>query len=238
MSLYFGAMKKNQAPATIRNSILLGLPPRQLKRLLPQMEPVTLKLGELLYEPGGRIRHSYFPNEGVVSLLTVLSPHKAAEVGMIGSEGIVGMSAAVGINISRLRAVVQGSGSAMRISAAALESEFAASNALHRGLFRFGQSLTGQIAQTAACNRFHRAETRLARWLLVTRDRLRSESFVLTHQFLSLMLGVRRPGVTTAAGNLARRRLISYRRGNIRILDPRGLAAASCECYEAVKAMY
>ena len=227
-------MKKNN----VGNKILLDLPPRQLERLLPKFEVVELKLGELLYEPGGRIRHCYFPNEGVISLLTVLAPHKAAEVGMIGSEGVVGMSAAVGVNVSRLRAVVQGAGSAMRISAPALAREFAASSALHRGMFRFGQSLAGQIAQTAACNRFHRAEMRLARWLLVTRDRLRSESFVLTHQFLSLMLGVRRPGVTTAAGNLARRKLISYSRGNIRILDPRGLAAASCECYEAVKAMY
>ena len=231
-------MKKNEAPASVRNSILLALPPKQLERLLPQMEAVTLTLGDELYEPGGRIRHCYFPNEGVVSLLTVLSPHKAAEVGMVGSEGVVGMSAAVGINISRLRAVVQGDGSASRISAAGLEKEFAGNNALHRGLFRFGQALTGQIAQTAACNRFHRTELRLARWLLVTRDRLRSESFVLTHKFLALMVGVRRPGVTTAAGNLARRGLISYSRGRIRILDSKGLQAASCECYEAVKAMY
>jgi len=231
-------MKKKAAPDTIRNSILLGLPPKQLQRLLPQMESVPLNLGEELYEPGGRIRHCYFPNDGVVSLLTVLAPHKAAEVGMIGSEGMVGMSAAVGINVSRLRAVVQGSGSAMRMSAAGIAKEFAESNALHHGLFRFGQSLTGQIAQTAACNRFHRTEMRLARWLLVTRDRLRSESFVLTHQFLALMVGVRRPGVTTAAGSLARRGLISYSRGRIRILDSRGLQDASCECYEAVKAMY
>jgi CRP-like cAMP-binding protein len=227
-------MKKNN----IGNKILLDLPPKQLERMLPQFETVDMKLGDLLYEPGGRIRHCYFPNEGVVSLLTVLSPHKAAEVGMIGSEGIVGMSAAVGINVSRLRAVVQGAGSALRMTAAGLEREFAGNTALHRGLFRFGQSLTGQIAQTAACNRFHRAEMRLARWLLVTRDRLSSESFVLTHQFLSLMIGVRRPGVTTAAGNLARRGLISYSRGRIRVLDSKGLQAASCECYEAVKAMY
>ena len=230
--------RKNQVFATVRNRILLDLPPAHRARLLPNLETVPLKLGDVLYEPGGRIRYCYFPNDGVVSLLTVLAPHKAAEVGMIGNEGIVGMSAAVGMNVSRLRAVVQGDGSALRISAAGLEKEFSASGALHRGLFRFGQSLTGQIAQTAACNRFHRAETRLARWLLVTRDRLRSESFILTHQFLALMIGARRPGVTTAAGNLARRKLISYSRGNIRILDSKGLEAASCECYETVKAMY
>jgi len=222
----------------VRNRLLAGLPRRDLKRLLPHLESVPLTLGQVLYEPGARIRHCYFPNEGVVSLLTVLAPHKAAEVGMVGREGLVGMSAAVGINVSQLRAVVQGAGSAMRMTAASLQTEFAASVALHHGLFRFNHSLMGQIAQTAACNRFHKAEMRLARWLLVTRDRLRSERFRLTHQFLSLMIGVRRVGVTRAAGNLARQNLISYSRGNVRILNSKGLQAASCECYETVKNMY
>jgi len=166
------------------------LPRRDLKRLLPHLESVPLTLGQVLYEPGARIRHCYFPTEGVVSLLTVLEAQKAAEVGMVGREGLVGMSAAVGLNVSQLRAVVQGTGSAMRITAASLQKEFAASNALPRGFIRFNHSLMGQVAQTAACNRFHKAEMRLARWLLVTRDRLRSESFQLTHKFLSLMIGV------------------------------------------------
>ena len=157
---------------------------------------------------------------------------------MVGREGVVGMSAAVGMNVSLFRAVVQGAGSAMRMPAASLQKEFGASGALHGGLFRFNQSLMGQIAQTAACNRFHKAEMRLARWLLVTRDRLRSDTFRLTHQFLSLMIGVRRVGVTNAAGSLARRKLISYSRGNVQILNSKGLQAASCECYEVVKAMY
>lgn len=222
----------------VQNRLLADLPRKDLKRLLSHLEPVSLKLGEVLYEPGARIRHCYFPNDGVVSLLTVLQPDKAAEVGMVGREGLVGMSAAIGINVSQLRAIVQGPGSAMRITAAGLQKEFAASDSLHRGLFRFHHSLMGQVAQTAACNRLHKAERRLARWLLVTRDRLRSESFYLTHQFLSLMIGVRRVGVTNAAGNLAKRKLISYSRGRIRILDSKGLQAASCECYETVKAMY
>ena len=229
---------KDQAHAPVRNRLLAELPRKHLEQLLSQMESVPLNLGAVLYEPGARIRHCYFPTEGVVSLLTVLAPHKAAEVGMVGREGVVGMSAAVGINVSQLRAVVQGDGSAMRITAANLQKEFASSDALHRGLFRFNHSLLGQVAQTAACNRFHRAEMRLARWLLVTRDRLRSESFRLTHQFLSLMIGARRVGVTTAAGGLARRKLITYSRGNIRILNSSGLQAASCECYETVKALY
>jgi len=222
--------------AAVRNQLLADLPRRDLERLISQMEPVALKLGEVLYEPGSRIQHCYFPNEGVVSLLSVLGPNKAAEVGMVGREGLVGMSAAVGVNISQLRAVVQGSGSALRITAAKLRKEFSANNALHAGMFGFSNALMNQVARTAACNRFHKAETRLARWLLVTRDRLRSESFYLTHEFLALMIGVRRVGVTTAAGNLARRNLISYRRGNVRILNSRGLLAASCNCYEATKA--
>ena len=224
--------------APVLNDLLAGLPRRDLKRLQPHLTRVPLALGQVLYEPRARIRYCYFPNDGVVSLLTVLTPQKSAEVGMVGSEGLVGMSAAVGINVSQLRAVVQGAGSAMRITAASLQQEFAASNSLHHGLFRFNHALMGQVAQTAACNRFHKAELRLARWLLVTRDRLNSESFRLTHQFLSLMIGVRRVGVTAAAGNLARRKLISYSRGNIRILDPKGLQGASCECYAAVKVQY
>jgi CRP-like cAMP-binding protein len=214
------------------------LPRGDLERISPHLVPVSLVLGEVLYEPGAVIRQCYFPNDGVVSLLTVVAPHKAAEVGMIGGEGLVGTSAAVGIKVSQLRAVVQGAGSAMRMTAANLRKEFEASSSLQRGVLRFMHALMGQMAQTAVCNRFHTADMRLARWLLATRDRLRSDSFQLTHQFLSMMIGVRRVGVTHAAGNFARRNLISYSRGNIRILNVKGLQAASCECYGVVKAMY
>lgn len=226
------------ARVNFRNQLLAELPRTDLERLMPHLEPVSLKLGEVLYEPGARMRHCYFPNDGVVSLVIVVAKHKAAEVGMVGDEGLVGTSAAVGINVSQYRAVVQGAGSAMRMPIAVLRKEFDASIALHRGVLRFTHALMGQIAQTAGCNRFHRAEMRLARWLLVTRDRLRSETFHLTHRFLALMIGVRRVGVTEAAGNLARRKLISCSRGNVRILNVKGLKGASCECYEVVKAMY
>ena len=206
--------------------------------MTPHLEPVSLKLGAVLYEPGALIRHCYFPYDGVVSLLTVVAPHKAAEVGMVGGEGLVGSSAAVGIRVSQHRAVVQGAGSAMRMTAASLQREFGASPSLHRGVLRFTHALMGQIAQTAVCNRFHNTEKRLARWLLVTRDRVGSESFQMTHQFLSSMIGVRRVGVTHAAGSLARKKLITYSRGDMRILNVKGLQAASCECYGVVKAMY
>lgn len=228
------------AAARVRaeNQLLGNLPRGDLERIAPHLVPVSLALGEVLYEPGAVIRQCYFPNDGVVSLLTVVAPHKAAEVGMIGGEGLVGTSAAVGIKVSQLRAVVQGAGSAMRMTAASLRKEFEASSSLQRGVLRFMHALMGQMAQTAVCNRFHTAEMRLARWLLATRDRLHSDSFQLTHQFLSMMIGVRRVGVTHAAGNLARRNLISYSRGNVRILNVKGLQAASCDCYEVVKALY
>lgn len=223
--------------AVVGNRILGELPRADRDRLRPHLEPVELRLGQVLHEPGARITHCYFPDEGFISLLTVLSPSKVAEVSMVGREGAVGASAAVGIRRSQLRALVQGAGSATRIGAAHLQHHFDRSDSLRRGLFRFNSLLLGQIAQTAACNRFHNAEKRLARWLLVTRDRLRSERFYLTHQFLSLMLGVRRVGVTNAAGRLARKHLISYSRGNVRILDSKGLEAAACGCYGAVKPM-
>lgn len=231
-----GAMA-GSARALVGNRILAGLPPADRKRLQPHLETVELRLGQVLHEPGARIAHCYFPEDGFISLLTVLAPNKAAEVGIVGQEGAVGSSAAVGIRHSQLRALVQGAGSAQRISATRLQDQFGRSDSLRRGLFHFNSVLLGQFAQTAACNRFHNAEKRLARWLLVTRDRLRSDSFHLTHQFLSQMLGVRRVGVTNAAGSLARRHLISYSRGNVRILDGKGLEAASCGCYGAVKAM-
>ena len=240
----FGTLQDSREPITetiqapVLNNLLADLARGDLKRLQPLLTRVPLALGQVLYEPNTRLRYCYFPNDGVISLLTVVAPHKSAEVAMVGCEGMVGMCAAVGVYESQLRAVVQGAGSAMRMSATSLQREFAAHGSLHQGLFRFTNSLMGQIAQTAACNRFHKAEMRLARWLLVTRDRLNAESFRLTHKFLSLMIGVRRVGVTAAAGNLARRNLISYSRGNVRILNPRGLQAASCQCYEAVTALY
>lgn len=226
------------ARSPIQNRLLAALPRQDYHRLAQYLEPVSLTFGQVLYEPGGRIRHVYFPYGGVISLLTVVGPGKAAEVGIVGNEGVVGSSAALGINISHLRAVVQGAGLGIRITSSHLHKELRTHGSWYRELFRFTHALMNQTAQTAACNRFHRVEARLARWLLATRDRVHSQHFHLTHEFLSLMLGVRRVGVTEAAANLQKRRLITYARGSIELLDPAGLEAIACECYGAVKEMY
>jgi CRP-like cAMP-binding protein len=156
---------------------------------------------------------------------------------MVGNEGMVGMPMALGIGVSTVRALVQGSGTAARMTAARFRTEFKNNMPLQRALFRYNHLLMAQISQTAACNRFHEAEPRLARWLLMTSDRLHADEFLLTHEFLAHMLGVRREGVTNAASALHRKKLIEYRRGNIKILDRKRLEAAACTCYRIVKNM-
>ena len=222
-------------PAPAANSLLAALSRKQYLRLLAGLEPVTLAFGEVLYEPGQRIRHIYFPNDSLVSLLTLVDGHLALEVGLVGREGMVGVPVALGVNVSPVRALVQGAGTAMRMESGRFRREFRHSLPLQRELHRYTHALMAQITQTAACNRFHVVEARLARWLLMTRDRVRSDQFRLTQEFLAHMLGVRRVGVTEAAGALQQRKLIRYRRGNISILDQEGLEAASCRCYQTVK---
>lgn len=226
------------AQSSDQNRLLAALPRRDYQRLARYLEPVSLSFGEVLYEAGDRIAHVYFPTRGVISLLTMVGLGRGAEVGLVGNEGVVGGSAALGINVSHLRAVVQGEGTAVRIPSSRLRKELSAQGSWYRELFRFTHLLMGQVAQTAVCNRFHKVEPRLARWLLTTRDRVHSNHIHLTHQFLSLMLGVRRVGVTTAAASLQERGLITYSRGNIELLDPKGLEAAACECYGVVTEMY
>jgi CRP-like cAMP-binding protein len=222
----------------VQNRLLAALPSQDYRRLARYLEPVSLAFGQVLYEPAGRIPHVYFPYSGVISLLTVVAMGKAAEVAVVGNEGVVGGSAALGIHVSHLRAVVQGAGTAVRITSSRLHKEFRTHGSWYRELFRFTHALMNQAAQTAACNRFHTVEARLARWLLATRDRVHSHHFHLTQQFLSLMLGVRRVAVTAAATNLQKRGLITYSRGNIQLLDPASLETTACECYGAVKEMY
>jgi CRP-like cAMP-binding protein len=226
-------MKRKAIP----NSVLAALPRTAYAALRPGLEEVQLSFGEILYEPGEPIRHVFFPGDSLVSLLTLVDRHSALEVGMVGREGMVGMSLTLGSDISPVRALVQGSGKALRMGAARFRREFRRSPPLQRGLFTYLNALMAQITQTAACNRFHRIEGRLARWLLMTSDRVRSDQFELTQDFLSNMLGVRRVGVTEAASALQRQKLIEYSRGHITILDHTGLEAASCPCYALVRDM-
>src|SRR5438552_3173428 len=192
-------------PQPVANSVLAALPPGTYRDLLSGLEPVALVFGDVLYEPGAPIREVYFPTDGLVSLLTLVEGRLALEVGLVGREGMVGVALALGIGVSPIRALVQGGGTALRMSAARFRRELRRSAPLQRELFRYTHSLMAQITQTAACNRFHRVPARLARWLLMTRDRVRSGQFYLTHEFLAHMLGVRRVGVTEAASALVRR---------------------------------
>jgi len=225
------------ARARSPNRLLATLPAREYKRLLSGLETVKLTYGEVLHEPGERMRHVYFPSDCLVSLLTVVEGHQALEVGLVGREGMVGSRLALGITTSSIRALVQGTGTAVRMTSARFLKEFRRIPALRRALFHFTDALMLQVTQTAACNRFHVVEARLARWLLMTRERLPSGEFHLTHEFLADMLGVRRVGVTSAAGALQRRKLIRYQRGIITILDQQGLEDAACSCYRHLRVM-
>ena len=217
------------------NRVLASLPRKSYRELLPGLADVSLVFGDVLYEPGARIRDVYFPQKSVVSLLTVVDGRSALEVGLVGREGMVGIQLALGVDVSPVRALVQGAGPAMQMSAARFRKAFDASPPLQQGLHRYTHGLLAQVTQTAACNRFHRVEARLSRWLLMTRDRVGSHEFRLTQEFLSHMLGVRRVGVTEAASALQKRGLIEYSRGEIQILDDAGLEAAACSCYELVR---
>jgi CRP-like cAMP-binding protein len=218
------------------NRLLATLPKKEYNRLLPNLRPITLTFGEVLYEPGDPIRHVYFPNDSIVSLLATMSGHSSLEVGMVGNEGMAGLSTFMGVNVSRTRALVQGAGSAMTMTSAAVRRETKRLGSLHRLLHRYSHSLLTQVSQSSACNRFHSVEARLARWLLMTADRLNAEEFRLTQDFMSSMLGVRREGVNRAAGALQADKLIRYSRGTIAILNRRGLETKACACYALIKA--
>src|SRR6202140_1656386 len=225
-----------QSPVPDR--LLRALPRKEFQKLLPILEPVTLTFGEILYESHSQIRHVYFPYDCFVSMLTTVDTGRAAEVGLIGSEGMIGVPMALGVAVSPFRAVVQGGGTAMRLKTGDFRRSFGKSAALKREVFLFTHLLMIQVAQTAACNRFHVVTQRMARWMLMTRDRVNSNEFRITQDFLALMLGVRRVGVSAAMSNLRERSLIVYRRGTITIIDHEGLLAVACGCYKIVKDTY
>jgi CRP-like cAMP-binding protein len=223
--------------APVGNRLLAALPPADFAALQADLETVDLGFGQILHEPGTAVTHVYFPHDSLVSLLARLDDHQSIEVGLIGREGMLGITLALGLAASPVRGLVQGAGTAARMKSAAFLRALAHSPGLQHEIYRYSAGLMAQVMQTAACNRFHVVEARLARWLLMTRDRLESNRFRLTHEFLATMLGVRRVGVTKAAHELQQRKLIDYSRGNIEIQDDAGLEAASCSCYETVKAI-
>jgi len=217
------------------NLLLAALPPGELASMLPALDQVQVEAGVVLCEPGDPIRHIYFPHDCLISLMAVAEGRMTLEVGQVGREGMLGATVALGHETTQVRAVVQRAGSASRIEADRLRAEFARNPSLQRVLYRYTDALLAQAIQIAVCSRYHVLEARLARSLLVTRDRLQSDKFHLTHEFLAHALGVRRVGVTKAASALQQQGLINYSRGNIEILDPRGLAATACTCYEIVR---
>ncbi|MCX7208752.1 MAG: Crp/Fnr family transcriptional regulator [Proteobacteria bacterium] len=220
------------------NRLLAALPSQDQQRFLARCEALELKFSDVLAEPGACIQYVYFPLESFISLLASMDGHPTLEVGLIGNEGMLGASLALGVEISPLHALVQGQGMVLRMTAKAFCEELQYSKALQSTLQRYLYVIIKQLAQTAACARFHVIEARLARWLLMTQDRAHSDTFHITQKFLAYMLGVRRVGVTTAATTLQNHKLIRYSRGEITILDRKGLKMAACQCYEADKASY
>lgn len=220
------------------NLLLAGLPRRDRHGLIDGAELVEIAFAEELHAPGAPIAHVYFPTRGFISLVMPVDASASIEVGLVGTEGMFGIPLALGVRESPVRAVVQGAGCAVRIGASRFVRELGRSPALRSGMGRYAYVHLSQLAQTAACTRFHLVEARLARWLLMSQDRAHAESFHVTQAFLALMLGVRRVGVTKAASALQKRGLIRYSRGDITIVDRRGLKAAACGCYRADRDAY
>ncbi len=220
------------------NQLIAELPAGERDAFLAECETVELVFGEVLVEPGEPVTHVYFPLDGFISLIAILEPDNRLEVTMAGREGMLGISLVLGIDEAPLRALVQGAGSALRMSAASFQRLLRKSPALHRRLMRYLYVVMNQLALAAGCNQFHQVEERLARWLLMTQDRAGSDRLRLTHEFLAMMLGVRRSGITLAAIALQKRALIRYSRGEIEVLDRTGLIETSCGCYTADRALY
>jgi len=220
------------------NHILSSLPDEEFERLRPKLHEVSLKLADVVFQPEEPIESVYFVNSGIVSWLATLEDGNTVEAGVIGREGLAGVAVLLGAKSTPNQAIIQAEVSASRIASKDLMAEFRRNGELNRRILRFVHSMFTQVAQTAACNRLHTLDQRLARWLLMSHDRIAGDAFSMTQDFLSRMLGVRRAGVSVAANSLKQKGLIDYRRGDIHVLNREGLEAASCECYEIVTQEY
>jgi len=227
--------KPGAAPSPHQNHLIDALPAEDNARLAPHLDYVELKLGDVLYEPGARMRYVYFPTTAIVSLLYVMENGASAEIAIVGNEGILGISLFMGGDTTPSRAVVQSAGFGYRMRAQVLKEEFGRFGLFMHLLLRYTQALITQMSQTAVCNRHHTVDQQLCRWLLLSLDRLASNELTMTQELIANMLGVRREGVTEAAGKLQDAGLITYRRGKITVLDRAGVQRRSCECYEVVK---
>ncbi len=221
---------------TIQNRLLRALPPKALKELLPALQPVPLPLKQVLHRPGDHLDFAYFPETGMVSIVLPLEDGDTIEVGTVGGEGMLPIAPVLGGTVASSEAIVQLEGSALRMPADILRHRLDSNEALRRHFGRYAHSFHQQVSQTAACNGAHSLEQRCARWLLLARHRIGSDDLPLTQEFLSMMLAVRRSGVTTAAGELQQAGLIRYRHGHITVLDPAGLEEVSCECFGRIAA--
>lgn len=221
-----------------KNHLLAELPHEEFDRLMPHLNLVKLPLGKVLYESGDTLDYVYFPTTAIVSLLYMMENGSTAEIGIVGNDGVLGIALFMGGNTTPNRAVIQSAGNAYKMKAKDLLDEFSRGGKFHNILLRYTQALITQISQTAVCNRLHSVEQQLCRWLLLSHDRLDSDKLVMTHELISNMLGVRREGVTLAAGKLMSRKLIKNNRGTMTILDRLGLEQACCECYDVVNDEY
>lgn len=230
--------KRDGVPHPKANELLAALPAAEWVRWLPQLEVIEMPLGRVLYESGSKMTHVYFPTTSIVSLLYVMEDGSSAEIAVVGREGIVGISLFMGGASTPSRAVVQSAGWGYRLQASLMMQEFNRAGPVLHLLLRYTQALITQMAQTAVCNRHHSLDQQLCRWLLLSLDRLNSNELVMTQELIANMLGVRREGVTEAAGQLQDAGLLSYRRGHITVLDRPGLEKRTCECYAVVKNEY
>ena len=224
-----------QVPDPKKNQLLAALPDAEWQRWLPQLEAVEMPLGQVLYESGSTLRYVYFPTSSIVSLLYLLESGASAEIAIVGNEGLVGISLFMGGESTPSRAVVQSAGQGYRLNARAMKEEFSRAGPVLHLLLRYTQALITQMTQTAVCNRHHTLDQQLCRWLLLSLDRLQGNDLVMTQELIANMLGVRREGVTEAAGKLQAAGLIRYSRGHITVLDRPGLEKRTCECYAVVK---